>query len=26
MISEKPTFLINKWIHEANEDYEAVHG
>ncbi len=26
MIGEKPTFLIKKWIHEANEDYEAVHG
>lgn len=26
MIGDKPTFLIKKWIHEANEDYEAVHG
>ncbi len=26
MIGEKPTFLIKKWIHEANEDYEALHG
>ncbi len=26
MVSEKPTFLIKKWIHEANEDYEAAHG
>jgi F420-non-reducing hydrogenase small subunit len=26
MISDKPTFLIKKWIHEADEDYEAAHG
>lgn len=26
MIGDKPTFLIKKWIHEANEDYEATHG
>lgn len=26
MIADKPTFLIKKWIHEANEDYEAAHG
>jgi F420-non-reducing hydrogenase small subunit len=26
MICDKPTFLIKKWIHEADEDYEAIHG
>lgn len=26
MIGEKPTFLIKKWISEADEDYEAVRG
>lgn len=26
MIGDKPTFLIKKWINEANEDYEAAHG
>jgi len=26
MIGDKPTFLIKKWIHEADEDYEAAHG
>ena len=25
-VGDKPTFLIKKWIHEANEDYEATHG
>jgi len=24
MIGDKPTFLINKWIKEADEDYEAI--
>lgn len=24
MIGDKPTFLINKWINEADEDYEAT--